>query len=183
MSISRQIPTIPVPADATPGVRKYLRTFAIHMRTWVADTAKHLGQLQDVPSRYVLPVTNDVLTYDGSHWTPMPGGAGPPGPPGPVGPVGPPGPAGADAVTLAWEALVGLRNGVNQDFTIAGGLVKFGTNGNPLAGVYQGGGSIPFTSGAPGAFQWSMTGQTFVLGTPPTGVPTNEPIVEWVVLQ
>lgn len=200
MTIARQLPLPNVPDNLSPGVKDYLKTFVTNVKNWVADTANHLGQFQDVPTKYQLPNTNDVLTYDGRYWVPMPGGGGAPGPPGPagpagadgavgpagpagaVGPAGPPGPSGT-MKTAAWEPLIGARNGINTNFTIAAGLIAFGTNGNPLTSVYQSGAIIPYTAGAPGPFQWTLSGQTYVLGTPPTGAPTDEPIVIWVVLQ
>lgn len=83
----------------------------------------------------------------------------------------------------SWVPLVGLRNGVNQNFTIAVGNVALGPNGNPLAWLFQGGSNIPYTTGIPGPSEWTMSGQTFILGTPPTGAPTDEPIVSSVIVQ
>lgn len=95
----------------------------------------------------------------------------------------PSGGASVSRMMSAWEPLIGVRDGFNTDFTIAVGTIALGTNGNPLTSVYQGGATIPYTAGAPGPFQWTLSGQTYVLGTPPTGTATDEPIVEWVVLQ
>lgn len=141
MTIARQLPLPNVPNDVSPGVRDYLKTLATNLKNWVSDTANHLGQLQDVPSKYQLPNTNDVLTYDGRYWTPMPGGGGTPGPPGPAGPAGaagapgpagaagapgpagpagPPGPAAPSAANLIHVnyVLLGVRDGSNTDFTV-----------------------------------------------------------------
>lgn len=165
MSVARQLPLPILPQDVPSGLRNYLNTMASNLRAWIADSATHLGQFQDTPSAYKIPNANEVLTFDGSYWTPAAGGA-------------------VLSTSIApWEPLVGPRNGVNTSFTIAAGLVALGVNGNPIASVLQGGAPIPYTSGAPGPFQWTLSGQTFILGTPPTGAPTDEPIVAFVLLQ
>lgn len=135
MTIARQLPLPNVPDNLSPGVKDYLKTFVTNVKNWVADTANHLGQFQDVPTKYQLPNTNDVLTYDGRYWVPMPGGGvGPPGPPGPagpagaagatgpagaVGPPGPPGPPGPFTAKVHFNYdLTGTKDGVNTDFTV-----------------------------------------------------------------
>lgn len=89
---------------------------------------------------------------------------------------------------VMWEPMVGLRNSVNTDFTILAGNVRIALNGSPQALLFQGGTQIPYTAGTPGPFMWTFVDtqvqpQTFVLGTPPTGVPLDEPIVALVVVQ
>lgn len=61
--------------------------------------------LQNTPVANSAPALNDVLTFDGTNWTPMAGGGGSPGPTGPTGPTGatgatgPTGPTGATGPT------------------------------------------------------------------------------------
>jgi hypothetical protein len=179
MAITRpiplELPPMRVPPDTPETLKGHLTQFYTRLTDWTHKVSLAYGDLS-------------------------PGPVGPPGPEGPAGPqgvVGPAGPQGIQGIqgiqgppglpgssfVSAWEPLVGVRDGINVSFTIAGGLVAFGVNGNPLASVYQGGSIIPYTAGAPGVFQWTLIGQVFTLGTPPTGAPTDEPIVEWVVLQ
>lgn len=89
-----------------------------------------------------------------------------------------------------WEPLVGLRNGTNARFSIGAGTVRTGLNGNPQALLLQGSTPLLYTaSQTPAAGEWtliydaSLRQQFFVLGTPPTGVPADEPIVAFVVVQ
>ncbi len=88
-----------------------------------------------------------------------------------------------------WEPLVGTRDGTNARFTIAGGTVRIGLNGNPQVLLLQGNLPILYTpDNPPAAGQWTLVydqtlkQQFFVLGTPPTG-PADEPIVAFVVVQ
>jgi len=83
-----------------------------------------------------------------------------------------------------WEPLVGLRNGTNKEFTIAAGQVRLSLSGTPQAMLFQGGAPISYTDSAtPGPLQWTLMDQTFKLGTVPTGSPTDEPLVAFVVIQ
>src|SRR5262245_61615905 len=71
---------------------------------------------------------------------------------------------------VPWADLQGTRDGVNTQFTITAGTVRLGLNSRPQALMFQGAVAILYTPNAsPAAGQWTLTGQTFVLGTPPTG--------------
>lgn len=196
MSIARQLPALEVPQSADPSVRQYLRDFSLRVRNWVADTTTHLGQFQDVPSRYKIPVTGQVLTFDGSHWTPDNGQSGPPGPVGPVGPAGAPGPAGATGAVgpagatgatgatgpagppgpdgpsqlTRWDvALVGVRDGVNTTFTPD--AVTFAidtTSGTPEAMVRFRGQLLWYTAtNPPPVGYWTLAAGQVIVGEAP----------------
>lgn len=176
---SRQIPVPAVPQRTLDAVYFWIRTIVEPLRNWADQTSQQFDTLQQ-------EIDNIPAGPPGPAGPAGPAGAtghtGPAGATGAQGPAGAQGPSGA-SISAAWEPLIGPRNGINTDFTIAAGLVALGVNGRPLAFVFQGGSDIPYTSGAPGPSEWTMIGQTFRLGTPPTGVPTDEPIVSLVVLQ
>lgn len=161
--IPLEIPFQRVPEDTPPALKAYLQ----HTNTRVTDWTHKVA----------LAYTNI-----------SPGPPGPPGPQGPVGPqgaVGPQGPAGPAAVTkiAPWEPLIGPRNGVNTHYTISSGLIALGVNGRPAAWLWQGGTPIFYTTAMPAAYEWTLVGQVFVLGTVPTGSTDTEPIAMWVMIQ
>ena len=160
MPIGRQLPLPEIPPEFRNGdLRKHLQDLHARLRTYVSDLTKHLGQFQNVPTANQVPTTGQGLIFDGELWRP--------------GDV-----ASHGFVTAAVFTRIPLDQYLYQiQITGADGTatefhspvrIRRQPGGTPQALLmWKTGPQFYVKDDPPGPLEWTLRGQTIVLGQPP----------------